>query len=131
MSHVPPAKEPSIEYGILRALEEDVADTDPGIMLELVDIFLDDSSDHLDAIEGALKEGNYRKIEISAHSLKSSSATFGALIFSNLCKRMEMCARTEQPECIAEMLDATRREFTDVKAILSEQRTKWSEATAE
>lgn len=131
MNSVSATTHTSIEYDILRALEDDVADHDPEIMLELIDIFLQDSAEHLVGIGHAIADGDYRKIEISAHSLKSSSATFGALVLSNFCMRLEKCARTSQNECIVEMLAEARQEFAFVEAILRLQRVKWVKVIAE
>jgi HPt (histidine-containing phosphotransfer) domain-containing protein len=131
MNSVSATTHTSIEYDILHALEDDVADYDPEIMLELIDIFLQDSAEHLVGIGRAIEGGDYRKIEISAHSLRSSSATFGALILSNFCMRLEKCARTSQNECIVETLAEARQEFALVEAILRVQRVKWVKAVAE
>ena len=58
MNSVSMTKHTPIEYDILRVLEEDVADNDPEIMLDLIDIFLHDSAEHLDGIEEAIKKGD-------------------------------------------------------------------------
>lgn len=100
-------------------------------MLELVDIFIIDSSEHLNGIGHALAEGDYSKIEISGHSLKSSAATFGALHLSDFCKRIEACARARQNECIVESLEAAQLEFASVQKILEEKRAEWAKAAAE
>jgi len=117
-----------IDYAILHALEEDMAGNDSEIMLELIDIFLDDSPARLDSIGQAMEEGDLRKAEINAHSLKSSAATFGALGLSTLCQRMELCARTGQQKCLSEALKAARLEFASAQVALREQRAKWAKA---
>lgn len=115
----------SIDYSIFHTLENDVADSDPEVMVELIDIFIHDSADRLDGIDKAIEQADYRKIEISAHSLRSSSATFGALILSDICFRMEQSARARQREGIVEALATIREEFAQVSQLLSTERSKW------
>lgn len=131
MNSVSIAGHSPIDFDILRALEQDVADDDPNVMLELTDIFLEDSQEHFEGIGPALAEGDYRKIEISGHSLKSSAATFGALVLADFCRRLEMCARNWQNEGIIENLEAARLEFASVQAALLERRIEWEKASAE
>jgi len=131
MNSVSIAGHSPIDFDILRALEQDVADDDPNVMLELTDIFLEDSQEHFEGIVHAIEEGDYRKIEISGHSLKSSAATFGALVMADFCRRLEMCARNWQNEGIVENLEAARIEFASVQSALLAQRIEWEKASAE
>lgn len=131
MNSVSTAGRSPIDIDILRALEQDVADNDPNVMLELTDIFLEDSQEHFEGIVHALAEGDYRKIEISGHSLKSSAATFGAVVLADFCRRLEMSARNWQNEGIVESLEAARLEFAGVQTALLAQRIEWEKASAE
>lgn len=120
-----------IDFDILRTLEKDVADDDPNVMLELTEIFLEDSLEHLDGIGYALTEGDYRKIEISGHSLKSSAATFGALVLADFCRQLETYARTRQDQGIVESQEAAQSEFSRVQTALLEKRIEWKKAAGE
>jgi len=119
-----------IDRSILRILEEDVADNDPDVMLELIDIFIHDSRWHLQEIAKVLEQQEFRKIEISAHSLKSSSATFGAMALAGLSARLEQLARDKKMEGIVELLYTAREEFARVEEILMTERTKWVETAS-
>lgn len=120
-----------IEYTVLYALAEDVADHDPEIMLELIDIFVNDSTDHLRKMSTEIESQEFRTLEISAHSLKSSSATFGALALSELSGQIERMARSKTPNGIAPLLESARAEFKLVAAVLATERKRWVEATEE
>lgn len=117
----------AIDSSILRILQEDVADNEPEVMLELIDIYIHDSGEHIRGIAQALADENYRQIEISAHSLKSSSATFGALSLSQMCAQMEQAAKARQGERIAATLGEVESEFALVVAALLVEREKWVE----
>lgn len=131
MNSVSTAGRSPIDIDILRALEQDVADNDPNVMIELTDIFLEDSQEHFEGIVHALTEGDYHKIEISGHSLKSSAATFGALVLADFCRRLELSARNWQNEGIVENLEAARLEFASVQTALLAQQIEWEKASAE
>ena len=121
----------SIDHSMLHILEEDVADNDPDIMLELIDIFIHDSANNIGGIAQAIEQKEFRKLEISAHSLKSSSATFGAMALSGLCAQIEQMARAKIVEGAGELLDTVRGEFARVEAALSVEREKWVEVASE
>jgi HPt (histidine-containing phosphotransfer) domain-containing protein len=131
MNSVSKAGNSPIDFDILRELERDVADDDPNVMLELTEIFLEDSLKHFEGVGHALAEGDYRKMEISGHSVKSSAATFGALVLADLCRQLEMCARTRQNEGIVENLAAARLEFARVQRALLEKRIEWKKAAGD
>ncbi len=119
-----------IDRSILHILEQDVADNDPDIMLEFINIYLYDSEGHIADIARHLDPPEFRKIEISAHSLKSSSATFGATALSALSSQIEQLARARESGGIAEILRAIRDEFARVAAVLILEREKWTEAAS-
>ncbi len=119
-----------IDRSILRILEKDVADNAPDIMLELIDIFIRDGGWHIHEMAKGLERQEFRKIEISAHSIKSSSATFGAMALSALSAQIEQLARAKKSEGMAEIMHSARDEFARVEAVLVVEREKWIEAAS-
>lgn len=120
----------AIDRAILQTLQEDAADNDPEIILELLDIYIHDSADHLSQIVQAVPEEEYRTIELSAHSLKSSSATFGATNLSALFAEMEQLARSKTTDGIDGLLKAASSEFVRVRDELLVERKRWVEAAS-
>ncbi len=55
----------------------------------LVNDFLEDGAELIGNIRSAYEGGNAKELERAAHTLKSSSATFGATEASQLCKELE------------------------------------------
>ncbi len=55
----------------------------------LINDFLEDGAELLKNIRGAYEGGNAAELERAAHTLKSSSATFGANDAAQLCKQLE------------------------------------------
>jgi histidine phosphotransfer protein HptB len=60
---------------------------------ELIDTYCEETPALIAQLEGALAEGNVDAFRRAAHSIKSSSATFGALGFSAQAKELEMIAK--------------------------------------
>lgn len=126
MYHEPRDDLAQIDRAALRILAEEAADNDPVIMLELIDIYVEDTAEHLARIERSIPEKNFPQIRLSAHSLKSSSATFGAYTLSSFCERMETCARSEDMRCIEETLAGCNAEYIRIRRFLLEERERWS-----
>ncbi len=60
----------------------------------LINDFLEDAQELLGNISGAHEGGDAREMERAAHTLKSSSATFGATEASDLCKQLEAIGKS-------------------------------------
>lgn len=113
-----------VDIATLRELQETVADNIPEIMVDLIDTYIEDSGKHLQALVENFNAGNYAGLEIRAHSLKSSSATFGAHGLANKFAQMERLLREDKAEEIRPLLEAAQEEFAAVIAILQEERAK-------
>jgi len=70
----------------IRQLEDDGA---KGIMEKMIQHYLQQAPEQLELIIKGLENGDANLIRINAHSLKSSSATFGAIKLSKLFKEIE------------------------------------------
>ena len=71
---------------------------------ELVDTYLEDAPKLVREMETALQTGDEEAFRRAAHSLKSNSATFGAMRLSNLAKELEMLARENKLGAAAALL---------------------------
>jgi HPt (histidine-containing phosphotransfer) domain-containing protein len=67
---------------------------DDDFVRELIEAFLSDSDAQLDAIEAALKADDAEALVRPAHTLKSSSATVGAMELSAVARALEMAGRS-------------------------------------
>jgi HPt (histidine-containing phosphotransfer) domain-containing protein len=65
-------------------------------MRELVDTYLCDAPGLLEQMRQSLATGNAEELRRAAHSLKSNSATFGAMSLAALTKELEMMAKAGQ-----------------------------------
>ena len=89
---------------------------------ELIDVFLDDSPNQLDALRRAVESRRGTLAAEAAHRLKGASGNMGAESLSALCHRLEECGLEEQLEPMQPLVDQVDQEFARVKEFLTEYR---------
>lgn len=77
-----------IDDSALDALSAMVAG-DTAFLTEMIDAFFDEAPGMLALMQSSLVSGEASELRRAAHSLKSNSATFGAMTLSSLCSRLE------------------------------------------
>jgi histidine phosphotransfer protein HptB len=101
----------------LRALNPD----DPSFLRELIQIYLDDSPKQIAEIESALAAGDALKLTRAAHSLKGSSANFGAAPLRAVAEKVEHLGRANSLGEVPAQLPELKAEYDRVKAALEAQ----------
>jgi HPt (histidine-containing phosphotransfer) domain-containing protein len=86
-----PARE-ALDIDALDGLRASV-EGDTAFVIELIDAFLADSASQLTAIEAAVAAGDADALVRPAHTLKSASATLGAVRLSATARTLEMAGR--------------------------------------
>jgi HPt (histidine-containing phosphotransfer) domain-containing protein len=106
------------------ALQDLLATTggDPSFLAELIDTFVEDTTTLLVAMRQALATGNAEKLRRAAHSVKSNSASFGALTLATLCKELEEMARTGALDGVAARMARVEAEYEKIKGALQAAR---------
>ena len=93
MSDPDQASQASIDAAVLGELRESMGGDDE-FVTELLETYLDDGAAQLGAIEEAIAAGDPAALVRPAHTLKSSSATVGALRLAELCRGLETAGRS-------------------------------------
>jgi len=83
---------PILDDGVLAALREQTGD-DQDFMRELVEAYVAEATGYLEAMVGAVSSGDVAAIVRPAHTLKSSSATLGAMRLPAISRRIEEAGR--------------------------------------
>jgi HPt (histidine-containing phosphotransfer) domain-containing protein len=83
---------PILDEATLADVRASVAD-DAEFVADLVRTYLADAPTHLAAIADAVAADDAAALVRPAHTLKSSSATVGAMLISSRARRIEMAAR--------------------------------------
>lgn len=116
------ATEPILDAAVLEELFDAVAEGAPDIVQELIDTFMVDGRGHLERLEQALETNDARLAVLSAHSLKSSSSTFGAYKLARLAAEMEAQARRGELDLVRARLTTLQAAFDEVVALLLARR---------
>ncbi len=71
---------------------------EPSIVEQICSVFLEKSADYIENMKNAWEDGDMESLFRHAHSLKSSSASLGAMVLSEKCRELETQARAGIPE---------------------------------
>jgi PAS domain S-box-containing protein len=91
---------------------------------ELLDAFLDDAVTQMATLRSAVERGDVEAAGRTAHTLKSTGATFGARTFAELCRELEALAREGRLETAPELLGRADQEWERVREALVTARTE-------
>ena len=89
-----------VDDRVLTELRASVQD-DTAFVRDLVNAFASDSAGLLDAVDAAMAAGDAEALVRPAHTLKSSSATLGAMTLSATARTLELAGRSgtlDEPE---------------------------------
>jgi CheY-like chemotaxis protein len=109
----------SPEVGIDLATVEPLRVGKPDLWKKLVGIFLKTTPASIKTLEQALASDNWPAVQMTAHTLKSSSANMGAAKLSDICQQLEAVAREGRWEKGPALLSEIRCEFDIVAADLT------------
>jgi signal transduction histidine kinase/DNA-binding response OmpR family regulator len=97
---------------------------DPTVLAELIDTFLADAPRLLADLRQSLERGDAAGVRLTAHSLKSNGATFGAHAFADLCKEMEAVGKAGALDGAEHLLTQVEAEYERVKTALMAARAQ-------
>lgn len=119
---------PVIDRDTLDAIVEIFGSDDPTAILDLLDTFLAESVKQRDEMYRALSARNWVMLHRMAHSLKSSSATFGAMRLSEISAHVEQVAKSEcmDVDC-SELLSVLSHEHEVACDLLRYERERFAE----
>jgi PAS domain S-box-containing protein len=115
------SRAPAIDSTAIDQLQA-MAAGDPSFLSELIDVFLSDSPRQLSALREAVEQGDAETAHRCAHTLKSTSATFGAAGLSSLCQQLEADAKAGLLDGAPSLVAAAEDEFARVRDELGAKR---------
>jgi PAS domain S-box-containing protein len=93
-----------LDRAILASLRELQSADQPDVLGELIDVFLTDARDQIEALRAAIACGDAAAIERAAHRLRGSSANLGATTLAAHCAELEALGRRPAIEGACELL---------------------------
>jgi HPt (histidine-containing phosphotransfer) domain-containing protein len=115
---------PVLDEGVLNELLASTGDDGPFVR-ELVETFLAEAPGQVEAMDAAVEADDADALVRPAHTLKSSSATVGAMRLSSVARELEMAGRggTLDPTARA-TLEAAHTEWRDASSAFAAWITK-------
>ena len=114
----PKAAQDVLDAGVIQGLRELGGEQDPGLLLELIDLYLTDAPQRMAEIEQSLAAGDWKLLERAAHTLKSASANIGALNLSALCQQLELKARASDAQVCTNLYRLSSENYARVASAL-------------
>jgi PAS domain S-box-containing protein len=124
-----PTLEPALDPKGLSNLKELVGEDDPEGLIDAIDSYLKDLPQRLTDVGTAISSADIPRLQLAAHTIKSTSATFGAQTLARIGKDLESIARhcveagVALPETVSEFEPRLRAEWERVKEALLEERS--------
>ena len=116
-----------IDPAAFQAIVDMIGADEPSVIVDLIDTFFGDSVQQIKSMGSALAAGEFKTLHRAAHSMKSSSATFGAAHLSQLCMVLEQSAQAncENGLC-ADQLEQVVAEHQRVLVALENERERFA-----
>lgn len=94
----------------------------PDLLTRIIDTYLDSASDLIEALRRSFRERDAEILGRSAHTLKSSAASLGAMRVSSLCSELETEVRDGRLEGLSGLIEDICREHELSCAALQRER---------
>lgn len=107
-----------LDANVIQGLRELGGEDDPGLLVELIDLYLADAPQRMCEIENALATCDWKLLERAAHTLKSASANIGALSLSALCRELEFKARSGDAQVCGSLFKSSAESLARVQDAL-------------
>ena len=104
----------------IRALQTDGG---PNVLKRVIDLYLDDAPKLIQRLKYAVAAEDAPEIERAAHTLKSTSASLGALKLAQLCKELEASARLNSTAKAKQIFSEFEAAYNGVRVALTEERS--------
>ena len=112
-------EQPLLDEAILGELAASVGG-DLAFVIELIEAYLGDAPQQIEQIQAAAKARDAASMVRPAHTLKSSSATVGALRLAARARRLELASRADELDGAGDDLDGLGGEWQATDAALRE-----------
>lgn len=124
----PPTETEAVAQDSAPVLDQSAIDSLVAVMDKevtgVLDVFLDNAAKLMSEIEQSARHGSAEGLKSAAHTLKSSSAMFGAMRLSNVCKELELLGRTGAVDGAQDKARHAKAEYEQAVAALKAARDR-------
>jgi HPt (histidine-containing phosphotransfer) domain-containing protein len=112
----------ALDTEVLQAFRNTMGASASQILAQLIDIYLEDTPNLLQVMGIAVNHQDAVAMQQAAHTLKSSSASLGAITFSKLCEQLEIISNSGTTAGAREIILQIESEYERVKSTLQIER---------
>jgi two-component system, sensor histidine kinase and response regulator len=113
-----------VDIVLLRSLEDVQMEGEPDLIVELIDLFIEDTPQKLFALQRGLDASEPLAVRRAAHNLRGSSANMGARRMAAVCVELEDAGRCESLEGTQMLLTRLADEYECVLRVLESERRR-------
>jgi len=110
-----------IDMGAIENLQE-IIGSDPALLVEMIDSYLETTPPLLAKLNQGLSDGDAAAFRLAAHTLKSSSADFGATTLSKLSAQLEKIGKAGTLDGAAPLVAQAQTIYQQVEVALTDLR---------
>ena len=111
----------TIDRSVLLGLRELQGEGEPDILKELIELFLEDAPNQVEALKEATEMGDAQSVERTAHTLKGSCGNLGAVRMAAICAELEVIRRSGDLAPILTQISRLEEEYGRVRAALEKE----------
>ena len=112
-----------LDFEVLRAFERVKSDDGSDVVIELIDLYLQGTSQRIITMLNAANEKNWALLKRAAHTLKGSSSTLGLRQLATICQDLEDASLTHGDDVPA-LMSLLESEFVNLKPALIQERDR-------
>ncbi len=114
----------AIDLETLNAFDGLQADDGSDLVVELIDLYLQDGSERIEAIKLAVAKADGKSLKVAAHTLKGSSSSLGACHVAEISATLEQVDPVECPHRVDVLVELLSYEFARVKKVFGVERQR-------
>lgn len=114
-----------LDSEVLSELKEMIGEEDFNeVFADLINAYLEDSPKLIKGLINGLADKNLPEIKINAHTLKSSSASLGAIKLADLSKKIELCAVQSNLKESSNLIPQLITEYKEIEILMLQELQK-------
>ena len=117
--------DPVLDQATIESLMDSVGG-DAEFLAALIDTYVADAPQQLETLNASLAAGDVAGLVRPAHTLKSSSASLGALVLAERCRQLELSANAGSLDGARESIEGIAGELVRVVAALEHTKQSFS-----
>lgn len=111
-----------VDLSIIEEFDEYAESGEPSLVIELIDLYVENTARQISEIATAVKDGNQVGLKQAAHALRGSSVTIGARGIGKTCEVLEQ--ERVGSTLVAELLTKIERDFVATREIFKTERQR-------